>query len=107
MAATTRIVCPAAAKPGEVIEIKTLIQHQMETGHRRDDVGRPVARDIIKDLAVTYNGTEIFRTEMFPGVSANPYVLFTTTATESGELVFTWTDDAGQKTVERRRLVVG
>ena len=107
MAATTRIVCPAAAKPGEVIEIKTLIQHPMETGHRRDDSGAPIARDIIKELAVTYNGAEIFRTEMFPGVSANPYMMFTTTATESGELVFTWTDDAGQKTVERRRIVVG
>ena len=106
MAAATRIVCPATAKPGAVIEIKTLIQHQMETGHRRDDVGRPIARDIIKELAVTYNGTEIFRTEMFPGVSANPYFMFTTTAIESGEFVFTWTDDAGQKTVERRRITV-
>ena len=106
MAAVTRIVCPAAAKPGDVIEIKTLIQHQMETGHRRDDVGRPIPRDIIRELAVTYNGTEIFRAELFPGVSANPYCMFTTTATETGELVFTWTDDAGQKSVERRRIAV-
>ena len=99
MAGATRIVCPAAAKAGDVIEIKTLIQHQMETGHRRDDVGRAIAR-------VTYNGSEIFRAHLFPGVSANPYILFTTTATTSGELVFTWTDDAGQTTIERRKITV-
>lgn len=64
--ATTRIAMPAAAKAGEIIEIRTLIQHIMETGHRRDDMGRPIARDIIKSFVVTYNGTEIFRTEMFP-----------------------------------------
>ena len=106
MAAATRIVCPSIAKPGEIIEIKTLIQHQMETGHRRDNIGGPIPRNIIKELAVTYNGAEIFRTEMFPGVSANPYFMFTTTATETGELVFTWTDDAGLKTVERRQITV-
>lgn len=107
MAGATRIICPAAARAGDIIEIKTLIQHQMESGHRRDDVGRAIARDIIKELAVSYNGSEIFRADLFPGVSANPYILFTTTATVSGELVFTWTDDAGQKTVERRNITVG
>ncbi len=105
--ATTRIVCPAAAKLGEVIEIKTLIQHHMETGHRRDNVGKAIARDIVKELAVTYNGTEIFRAELQPGIAANPYFAFTTTATETGDIVFTWTDDAGEKTIERRRITVG
>lgn len=105
-AGATRIVCPATAKRGAVIEIKTLVQHQMETGHRRDDMGRAIARDIIKELAVTYNGEQVFRAEMFPGVSANPYVLFTIIASETGDLVFTWTDDAGRATVERRLLQV-
>lgn len=104
--ATTRIAMPAAAKAGEIIEIRTLIQHIMETGHRRDDMGRPIARDIIKSFVVTYNGTEIFRTEMFPGTAANPFVSFTTTAVETGELVFVWTDEKGQATTERRQLQV-
>ncbi len=104
--AATRIVCPTTAKPGAVIEIKTLIQHHMETGHRRDQVGRAIPRDIIKAFVVTYDGTEIFRSEFGPGMAANPYVSFTTIATESGEIVFTWTDDADHTTTERRRITV-
>ncbi len=105
--ATTRIICPATAKPGDVIEIKTLIQHHMETGHRRDDVGKAIPRDIVKNFAVTYNGAEIFRAELQPGIAANPYFAFTTTATQSGDIVFTWIDDAGETTVARRRITVG
>jgi sulfur-oxidizing protein SoxZ len=104
--ATTRIVMPASAKKGEIIEIKTLVQHEMETGHRRDNFGKPIPRDIIHSFVVTYAGAEIFRTELFPGVAANPYIAFSTVATETGEVVFTWTDDQGAKTVEKRKLAV-
>lgn len=104
--AQTRIVLPPAAKKGEVVEIKTLIQHIMETGHRRDNIGRPIERDIIKTLVVTYGGAEIFRAECGPGVAANPYFAFSTVATETGELVFTWTDEKGATTVEKRTLTV-
>lgn len=104
--AQTRIVAPATASKGDVIEIKTLIQHIMETGHRRDNMGRPIERDIIQSLTVTYAGAEVFRAELGPGVAANPYFAFSTVATESGELVFTWTDEKGIATVEKRNLKV-
>lgn len=104
--AQTRIVMPATAKRGEVVEIKTLIQHIMETGHRRDNMGRPIERDIIKTFVVTYGGAEVFRSECGPGVAANPYFAFHTVAMESGELVFTWTDEKGQATVEKRTITV-
>jgi sulfur-oxidizing protein SoxZ len=104
--ATTRIVMPASAKKGDIIEIKTLVQHEMETGHRRDNFGKPIPRDIIHTFVVTYAGTEIFKTEMFPGVAANPYVAFSTVATATGDIVFTWLDDKGGKTVETRKLTV-
>ena len=106
MAAQTRIVMPQTARKGQIIEIKTLIQHVMETGHRRDNEGRPIKRDIINRFSVTYNGTEIFRSEFFPGVAANPYVAFSTIATETGEVAFQWVDDQGEMTKETRRIVV-
>jgi sulfur-oxidizing protein SoxZ len=104
--ATARIAVPATAKAGDVIEVKTLIQHVMETGHRRDEAGRPVPRDIIKLLVVTYDGGEVFRMELFPGVAANPYVAFPLLVTTSGDIVFTWTEDTGTTSVETRRLTV-
>lgn len=102
----TRIVMPATAKKGEIIEIKTLIQHIMETGFRRDDMGKVVPRDIIQTYAVTYNGEEIFKADLNPGVAANPYFAFSTIAVATGDLVFTWTDQKGETTVQQRKLVV-
>jgi sulfur-oxidizing protein SoxZ len=78
----------------------------METGYRRDAQGKIVPRDIIAMLVVSYAGTEIFRADTFPGVAANPYFGFSTLATETGELVFAWTDQAGVTTTETRKLTV-
>jgi sulfur-oxidizing protein SoxZ len=104
--ATARISMPGSAKVGDVIEIKTLVQHVMETGYRRDESGRPVPRDIIKQLVVTYGGGEVFRMELFPGIAANPYIAFPLTVTGAGDVVFAWTDDSGQTTTETRALSV-
>ena len=42
-----RVRVPAQAKAGEIIEIKTLISHEMESGQRKDSSGKTVPRDII------------------------------------------------------------
>ncbi len=103
---TARIVMPKTASKGEIIEIKTLVTHPMETGYRRDDMGKAIPRDIITLLTVQYAGEEVFRMDMFPGVAANPFAAFTTIATETGELVFTWTDEKGDAHVEKAMLTV-
>ena len=97
---------PPRPKRGEIIEIKTLIQHQMETGYRLDNKGAVIPRDIISRFNCTYNGEEVFRAELFPAMSANPFIAFSTVATESGELVFSWIDDNGQIQSEIRQITV-
>ena len=86
---------PAKAKRGEVIEIKTLISHEMEPGYRADSTGVLKPRDIITDFTCKYNGEEIFRAELFPAIAANPFFVFSTVATESGTITFEWTGDNG------------
>ena len=93
--ARTVVNMPAEAKRGEIIEIKTLAGHTMETGFRHTERGELIPRDIITQFVCTYNGTEIFRAELFPAIAANPLITFTTVATESGTLEFTWTGDKG------------
>jgi sulfur-oxidizing protein SoxZ len=97
---------PPRAQRGEIIEIKSLIAHPMETGYRLDNTGRAIQRDIIKLFVCTYNGAEIFRAELFPAIAANPFVAFFTTVTESGEFVFSWTDDRGEIQTESRQITV-
>ena len=89
------VTVPTSAKRGEIIEIKTLVSHNMETGYRRTERGIPIPRDIVRSLACTYNGVEIFSAELHPAISANPYISFTTVATESGTLAFHWMGDNG------------
>ena len=84
---------PPKAKRGDVIEIKTLISHDMESGYRPNNVGKMIPRDIISLFVATYNGAEIFRAELHPAIAANPFLSFTTIATESGRLDFKWTGD--------------
>ena len=97
---------PAKAKRGEVIEIKTLVQHPMETGYRRDANGAAIERDIIEKFVCTYNGEEIFRADLFPAIAANPFLAFTTVATESGTIAFNWTDGHGETRTESVTITV-
>ena len=91
-----RLRVPTTAKKGEVVEIKTLITHPMETGQRKDGDGKIVPRLIVNALAVTYNGKPVLNAKLEPAVSANPYLAFFVKVEESGTLKFTWTDDNKQ-----------
>jgi sulfur-oxidizing protein SoxZ len=93
--ASALINVPKKARRGDVIEIKTLMSHIMETGFRRTSAGELVPRDIITSFACRYNGTEIFRADLFPAIAANPYVSFFTVAKESGKFEFEWIGDNG------------
>ena len=97
---------PATAKPGEVIEIRTLIQHPMESGYRPGPNGKLLPRDIIRRFTCTYDGEMIFSAELHPAIAANPFISFTTVATVSGPLTFTWEGDNGFSQTETATLTV-
>ena len=93
--ASALINVPKRAKRGEIIEIKTLMSHIMETGYRHTATGEVVPRDIITSFVCRYNGVEIFRADLFPAIAANPFMTFFTVATESGKFDFEWIGDRG------------
>jgi sulfur-oxidizing protein SoxZ len=86
---------PPKAKRGDIIEIKALMSHIMETGYRRTAAGDIVPRDIITSFTCRYNGAEVFRADFFPAIAANPFVSFFTIAKESGKFEFEWIGDNG------------
>ena len=92
---TPRVRMPATAKKGEIIEVKTLISHDMESGQRKDAEGKIVPRKIIRHFAAEYNGKTVFSADWHPSISANPYQSFFLRADESGSLAMAWTDDDG------------
>jgi sulfur-oxidizing protein SoxZ len=95
MADKPRIRLPKDAKKGEIVQIKTLISHVMETGLRKDADGKVIPRKIINTFACTFNGKPVFSCELEPAIAANPYLQFSARVEESGTFRFSWTDDDG------------
>ena len=97
---------PAKAKRGEIIAIKTLISHRMDTGFRYTNMGERIPRDIITGFVATYNGEEIFSAELHPAIAANPFITFHTLATDSGTIELKWTGDNGFSATEQAKITV-
>ena len=95
MAEKPRIKLPTQAAKGEVIQIKTLVSHVMESGQRKDAQGKPIPRRIINKFACEFNGKPVFGCALEPAISANPYIQFDARIDEAGTFKFSWTDDDG------------
>ena len=111
--ARTLITVPAGAKRDQVIEIRVLIQHPMETGYRRSSEGEMLARNLIRRFTCTFeeegkagNGLPIVSAMLYAAVSANPFLTFHARAIASGTFVFNWEGDNGFAQTERVTIKV-
>jgi sulfur-oxidizing protein SoxZ len=89
------ITVPPAMRPGEVIEIRTLIAHPMETGHRSDGQGGVVPRRILRRFTCRLDGQPVFSADLHPAVAANPLIAFPLRVQASGTLECRWEGDGG------------
>ncbi|HJZ45018.1 MAG TPA: thiosulfate oxidation carrier complex protein SoxZ [Hyphomicrobiaceae bacterium] len=101
-----RVKLPDAAKVGDIIEVKTLVSHVMETGQRKTAEGQSIPRNIINAFIAKFAGNEVFKAELLPGISANPYLSFFMKVPGPGEFEFTWVEDGGNKIVQKVKLNV-
>src|SRR6185437_13509898 len=106
MADRPRLKLPGHAKKGEVIEIKTLMPHIMESGQRKDKNGKTIPRKIINKFTCEFNGKPVFTANLEPAIAANPYLQFFARVEESGTFKFSWTDDDGTVTTAEQKITV-
>ncbi len=106
MATKPRVKVPKTAAVGEVITIKTLITHKMESGVRRDSDGNVIPRMIINRFTTEFNGQLVFEADMHGAISANPYMEFSAKVEESGTFTFTWVDDEGTVYTTERNIAI-
>lgn len=105
--ARPRVRVPETAAPGEVILIRALIGHPMESGQRRDGTGAVIPRKIINRFACTFNGEPVFACDLEPAIAANPYFEFHAKVNESGVFGFEWIDDDGTVHTDEHSIEVG
>lgn len=101
-----RVRVQKTAKKGEIVEVRTTINHPMESGTRKDENGNILQKKYITTFRCVYNGTEVFRSEWQPSVSVNPFLSFFITANKSGKLDFEWIEDSGQVFKESTNISV-
>jgi sulfur-oxidizing protein SoxZ len=106
MAGQSLLRVPPRARRGDIVEITAMVAHPMETGLRPGADGRLVPRLIVHTFTCRFEGEEVFRAELQPAITANPYLAFTLRATRSGTLSFRWVDDAGEVIEATAALVV-
>jgi len=106
MADTPKIRVPKTAKKGEIIEIKTLMPHIMESGQRKDKDGKTIPRKIINKFVAEFDGKPVFSATLEPAIAANPYLQFTAKLEASGTFKFSWTDDDGTVTTAESKIDV-
>ena len=94
-------------KAGDIVEVKALVSHIMESGQRKDAQGNTIPRKILNKFTCTVAGKQVFAADFEPAISANPYIQFKFKATESGPVVLTWTDDDGSTIVGEETIKVG
>ncbi len=97
------VTVPKTAKRGEIIEIRAVVQHPMETGYRRSSEGDLLPRDLIRKFSCRFvesgnandTGAMVFAATLHAAIAANPYLSFNLRAASSGTLVFNWEGDNG------------
>ena len=105
--AGARLLLPQHVALGDVITVRLLIQHDMETGYRQDMDGHVIPRNVIRLVRCELAGVEVFRVEPSSGISANPFFEFPLRVTQAGEWLVQWQDDAGVKGELRQPMTLG
>lgn len=100
-------ILPQNPKKGDLIEVKTTINHPMENGFRKDEAGNLLPKKYIASFRCTYNSTEVFRSEWQLSVAANPFLSFFLVANKSGHINCEWIEDSGQVFKETVDITVG
>jgi sulfur-oxidizing protein SoxZ len=91
----SRILIPAEVHRNDVIDVRALLSHPMDTGFFRDAEGHPIPPHFVNAVTVTYGAQQVARFEWTSGISRDPYVSFPLLATHEGPIRIVWKDNAG------------
>ena len=87
-----------ATLSGDTVEVRVLMQHEMETGQRKDAAGKTIPAWHIKEVSATANGKPVLQAQWGPAVSKNPFLSFKYKGGAKGDKVqVIWVDNKGDK----------
>lgn len=85
-----------AQMAGDKATVRVLMNHEMETGQRKDASGKLIPAWFIQDVSATLNGKPVMHAEWGPSVSKNPFLQFNVRGAKAGDkIAVTWKDNKG------------
>lgn len=101
---TRALLTTGPLRRGEPLEVRSLLQHPMESGQRSDEQGRRLPQRIVRRVEARFEGELVWAANLQPGISANPYLAFWFMPPGEGELWLRWQGDEGFLHEERLSL---
>ncbi len=90
---------------GDSTEVKVLMNHEMETGQRKDAQGKVIPAWFIQDVTATWNGKTVLSAQWGPAVAKNPFLSFKFKGGAKGDkVIITWVDNRGEKRTDEATI---
>ena len=94
----------AASKDG-ITEVRILMNHEMETGQRRDSAGAIVPAWFIQEVTARLNDKDVMSAQWGPSIAKNPYFAFKIKGGKAGDTVsVTWVDNRGESRTDNAKV---
>ena len=85
-----------AQMAGDKAIVRVLMNHEMETGLRKDAAGKVIPAWYIQDVTAALNGKQVLEAQWGPSVSKNPFMQFNVKGAKAGDkIAVTWKDNKG------------
>lgn len=87
-----------ASISGDAADVKVLMNHQMETGLRKDaKTGKLIPAHFINEVSASVNGKPVLDAQWGGGISKNPYLGFKVKGAKAGDkITVSWKDNKGE-----------
>ena len=83
-----------AQMAGDKATVRVLMNHEMETGLRKDAAGKVIPAWYIQDVTAALNGKQVLEAQWGPSVSKNPFLQFNVKGAKAGDkIAVTWKDN--------------
>lgn len=90
---------------GDKATVRVLMNHEMETGQRKDAAGKTVPAWFIQEVMAKHNGKSVMTAQWGPAISKNPYLQFQFAGAKVGDkLQVSWVDNKGEKRTDEATI---
>jgi sulfur-oxidizing protein SoxZ len=91
---------------GDVVGIRVLVVHPMETGQRKDAAGNVLPAHFIQTITVTHNGSTVYGGQWSQAISRNPVFEVRVKGAKAGDkVVVIWIDNKNDRRTDEATVV--